>query len=106
MMNRIHIALPPTSQFVHVSYWTLSSFMAALVNLILVVSAISAFFMLLTGGLRFIIAGGEKEATKNATRQMANALIGLVMVFSVYALMNLLSEFFGIKLLEYTIISI
>jgi hypothetical protein len=106
MINRIRLSLPPTSQFRNLSYWTLSSFITAVVNLILVFSAISSFFMLLLGGLRFILAGGEKEATKTATRSMANALIGLVIVFSVYALMNLLSKFFGINLLQYTIISI
>jgi hypothetical protein len=106
MISRIRLTLPPASQFTHLSYWTLSSLIAAFVNLILVVSAISSFFMLLIGGLKFILAAGEKEATKAATRQMANALIGLVIVFSVYALMNMLSSFFGINLLQYTIISI
>lgn len=106
MISRIRISLPPGSQFSHLSSWTLTNFISAFVNLILVVSAVSAFFMLLLGGLRFILAGGEKDATKVATRSMTNALIGLVIVFSVYALMNLLSDFFGIELLQFTIISI
>jgi hypothetical protein len=106
MISRIRLNLPSGSQFTHISSWTLSGFIAAVVNLILVFSAVSSFFMLLFGGLRFILAGGEKEATKTATRQMGNALIGLVIVFSVYALMNLLSNFFGLNLLQYTIISI
>jgi hypothetical protein len=106
MTSRIRLNLPSGSQFAHISSWTLSGFIAAVVNLILVFSAVSSFFMLLLGGLRFILAGGEKEATKTATRQMANALIGLIIVFSVYALMNLLSNFFGLNLLQYTIISI
>jgi len=106
MINRIRISLPPESQFTYLSSWTLSSFLTALVNLILVFSAVSSFFMLLLGGLRFIIAGGDKDATKVATRTIANALIGLVIVLSVYALMNLLSNFLGVNLLYFTIVSI
>jgi hypothetical protein len=105
-MDRIHLELPPTSQFTHLSYWTLSSFLTAIVNLILVGSAIASFFMLLFGGMRIILAGGDKEKTSAAFRQMGNAILGLVIVFSVYALMNVLSTFFGVHLLQYTIISI
>ncbi len=105
-MNNVRLYFPPTSQFTHLSYWTPTTFIAAFVNLILVASAVSSFFMLLIGGLRFIIAGGDRDATTAAGRTIANALIGLVIVFSVYGLMNLLSDFFGVRLLQYTIISI
>jgi hypothetical protein len=79
---------------------------AAAINLIMVVSSILFVLQLFIGGFKFMLAAGDKEGTHAATRTMANAFIGILIVFGTYALVGLAGNFLGVNLLQYTIISI
>lgn len=103
---RLSFRFPRGSQFRNLESWNLTDMIAAAVNLILVAAGIITFFQLLFGGLKFILAAGDKEKTHTATRQISHSLIGLIIVFATYALFGVLSEFLGVPLLQYTIISI
>jgi hypothetical protein len=106
MRPLVDLRLPPGSQFQNITHWTLTSFLLAFVNLIMVVSVIAFVFQVFIGGFKFILAGGEKEATQNATRGIKNAFIGLFIVFGTYALMRFLENFLGIPLLYFTILPV
>ena len=73
------------------------------VNLLLGAAGIVAFFFLLIGGVQWILAGGDKEGTEKARKKITNALIGLAIVFSAYALLYILSALFNINLLNFTL---
>ena len=47
--------------------------------------------MLLWGGIGYITAGGDKEATQNASKRISAALIGLAIAF--YICYNQISRF-------------
>lgn len=55
--------------------------------------------MLVTGGVRWITSGGDKAATEAARGQLTAALVGLVIVFSAWALVRIVGTFFGIDIL-------
>lgn len=72
------------------------------ISIILGISGIIAFFMLLWGGVQWILAGGDKEGTEKARKRITSALIGLAIVFSAYALIFIMKALFGIDLFTFT----
>jgi hypothetical protein len=62
--------------------------------------------MLISGGIRWIASGGDKQSLEGARGTVTNAIIGLVVVFATYAIMQLITGFFGIDLFKLTIPSL
>lgn len=68
------------------------------VKVILIVAAIIAFIFLVFGGIKWITSGGDKEGTQAAQKTITAALVGLIIVFAAWAIIWLLSTFFGIDI--------
>ena len=81
----------------------LPSLVTAGIRMILVVAALISFVFLVIGGIKWITSSGDKEATAGAQGTITAALIGLVIVFSAWAIMKLIETFFGIDILTLTI---
>ena len=80
---------------------------SGLIRLSLVVAAIIFFFILVIGGIRWIASGGDKAATEGARSQITAALVGLVIVFAAWAIVQLISTFFpGINKFQLNIPSV
>lgn len=90
------IELAPPTEFPGLETITVAGIVQALVKLILVVAALISFIFLVLGGIRWITSGGDKEGTAKAQGTITAALIGLVIVFAAWAIINLLQTFFGI----------
>lgn len=73
------------------------------VKLILILAGLAFFFILVVGGVKWILSGGDKAHTEGARNQITAALVGLVIVFSAWAIIQLISTFFGINILELTL---
>jgi hypothetical protein len=82
---------------------TVQNVLVFVINGLLVVAGVVAFLWLLVGGLQWILAGGDKEGTEKARKKITNALIGLAIVFSAYALAFLVESIFGVSILNFTI---
>jgi len=78
---------------------TFGQVVGAAIVLILIIAAIVFFFVLIIGGVRWITSGGDKTATEGARNQITSALIGLVIVFAAWAILQLVQIFFGIDIL-------
>ena len=74
---------------------TLPALIAGLLRGVIVVAALIFFFMLVIGGIRWIASGGDKGATEAARSQITAALVGLIIVFSAWAIVTLINAFFG-----------
>ncbi|OGM59165.1 hypothetical protein A3A75_03020 [Candidatus Woesebacteria bacterium RIFCSPLOWO2_01_FULL_39_10] len=59
--------------------------------------------MLVWGGVRYITSGGDKAQTEAARGQITAALVGLVIVFAAWAIINLVNIFFGVNILQLNI---
>lgn len=103
-INKVNITVP--GQFTSVATWDLSRVIGAAVNLVLVAAGVMAFLYLLIGGIQWLMAGGDKEGTEKARKRITAALIGLVIVFSVFALFALVQAFLGLDLLSLNITNI
>jgi cbb3-type cytochrome oxidase subunit 3 len=73
------------------------------ITTIIVVAGLIFFFMLVIGGLKWILSGGDKGQTEAARSQITAALVGLVILFSAWAITNLVQTVFGIDILNFTI---
>ncbi len=63
--------------------------------LLLVVAGLLAFVFLLLGGLQWITSGGDKAGLEGARNKIVHAIVGLIVVFSAWALTLLLQNFVG-----------
>ena len=72
----------------------------ALVGVGFVIGVIIFFFVLLIGAIGWITSGGDKAKAETARGRITNAIIGLVILFSLYAIINLLEIFFATNLVR------
>ncbi len=69
------------------------------INLLFIIAVIIALFYLVSGGVKWIISGGDQKKIEGARNTITYSVIGLVLVFISFIIMNFLSNFFGIPLL-------
>ena len=82
---------------------TVEGMISAFIRLILVIAGLAFFFILVVGGIKWILSGGDKAHTEGARNQITAALVGLVIVFSAWAIIQLINTFFGINILNLTL---
>lgn len=88
------INLKNVGQFSHLTNLEVPGIISGLIKLSLVVASVVFFFILIIGGIRWIISGGDKAQTEAARGQITAALVGLVIVFSAWAIVALINTFF------------
>lgn len=77
----------------------LQKLLPSLIGLAFVVGALIFFFMFIIGAIQWMSSGGDKGAIENARGRIANALIGIVILFSVFAVIKIVENFFSISIL-------
>lgn len=78
---------------------TISGIISGAISLVMLVVALVFFFILILGGLRWVMSEGDQKNVEAARNQITNALIGLAIVFAAFAIMKLIETIFGISLL-------
>src|SRR3989344_2494063 len=76
------------------------SLLSTLITIIFIAGGIIFVFMLLTGGVQWITAGGSKDGLENARKKISTAIVGLIILFSAYALIKLIENIFGISIIN------
>lgn len=82
----------------NVSNLTITGLISGLVRLLVIAAAVVFFFMLVIGGIKWIMSGGDKGKTEEARNQITAALVGLVVVFSAWAIAQLIKTLFGVDI--------
>lgn len=84
---------------------TPQQFIAGLIRVmitgLLILSVLFFFFKLVTGGMAWINSSGEKVKLEQARGQILNAIIGLVVVFSSFAIVKLVESVFGVNITSF-----
>ena len=70
------------------------------VTLLFVFAILLTLFFLVYGGIRWIISGGDKTGVENARKTITYAILGLVISFLAFFIINLIGTFFGIRLIK------
>lgn len=70
------------------------SLVGSLLQLIFVIAVVAALLYLVWGGFKWLTSGGDKQAVSNARDHIIASIIGLVIIFLSYFIINLLLGFF------------
>jgi len=82
----------------------LGKVIANAINLLFVVAAILALAFLIIGGVKWLTSQGEKEGITKARETIVAAVVGLIIIFMSYLIVNfILSLFVGVNLFNLTL---
>lgn len=74
------------------------------INFIFVVAAMLALVFLIIGGVKWLTSQGEKEGVNKARETIVAAIVGLVIIFLSYLIINfILNLFVGVSLFNLTL---
>lgn len=73
------------------------------VTFILVIAAIISLFFLIFGGIRWITSGGDKAKVDSARQTITAAIVGLIISFLSFFILNVVLGFFGLSLSNLTL---
>lgn len=97
--GNIQIKPGSNSNFNPLTNLTAQGIISGAIGLVLLLVALVFFFILVTGGLKWVTSGGDEKKVGAARAQITNALIGLAIVFAAWAIMRLIGIVFGIDIL-------
>ena len=58
------------------------------INVILYITGIAAVIMIVIGGMRYVLSGGDSSATKGAKDTILYAVVGLIVAIIAFAIVN------------------
>jgi hypothetical protein len=87
------------NDWTHLSSLTIPNIISGAISLVMLVVALVFFFMLLWGGLKWVMSEGDEKKVSSARAQITNALVGLAIVFAAWAIMKLINVVFGVNVL-------
>ncbi|MDD3998938.1 MAG: hypothetical protein PHR98_02455 [Candidatus Shapirobacteria bacterium] len=94
-----NIDIKPSGFGDEITTMTIGGIISGAISLVLLVVALVFFFVLIMGGLKWVMSGGDQKNVEAARNQITNALIGLAIVFATFAIMKLIEVIFGITIL-------
>jgi len=68
-----------------------------------IAGAVVALFFLISGAIGWITSGGDRENLQRSQKKITSALIGLFILFSLYAIIKLVGGILKIDLLKLTL---
>jgi hypothetical protein len=89
-----------SDQFRNLEGLTVDRLISGMISLVMVVVALVFFFMLVWGGLKWVMSQGDSKNVEAARGQITNALIGLAIVFAAWAIIRLIETVFGISIMN------
>lgn len=75
---------------------TIPNALATIYNTIIIAGVVIFMFMLIFGGIQYLTVSGNEEATAKARRLMIDAVIGLIVTLSAYAISTFVLRQFGL----------
>ena len=70
-----------------------------MIGLAFLVGVLVFFFIMILGAIQWITSGGDKAGLESARGKITSAIVGVVILFSLFALLKIIEDFFGINIL-------
>lgn len=67
-------------------------------ELLLLAALLLSLFMLILGGFKWMTSSGNKQEVENARKTLVFAIVGLIIVFVSFVIINFLGGFFGVPI--------
>lgn len=93
-----NVALP--QQLSGVGNLHIQNLVSFILSFVLAVAVLLAFFFFLFGGIRWIISQGDKKQLESAQKTIQYALVGLIVIFLSFFIINLIGFAFDVPLLN------
>lgn len=78
----------------------ISGFFKVMIMLMIIIGIITAIGYFIIGAYTWMSAAGDKSRLQEAQHRLRDAIVGLLIIFSLFAVLRLLGEVFGIDLLK------
>jgi len=78
---------------------SIGGLISTLLPYIFVLAGLILFFIIIGAGFAMFTSGGDPEKTKKASSQLTSGLIGFVIIFTSYWIIQLLELIFGFQML-------
>lgn len=78
----------------------LQVFIPNLIVLGFIVGALVFLFILIIGAIQWMASGGDKAAVEAARGKITNAIIGIIILFALFAILGIVGRFLGIEALQ------
>lgn len=88
------------NNFTSLENLTVAGIVSGAISLVMLVVALVFFFMLVLGGLKWVMSEGDEKNVTSARNQITNALIGLAIVFAAWAVVKLIETIFGVSIIS------
>lgn len=69
------------------------------ITLAFIVGSIIFFAMLVWGAIEWISSGGDKQKLESARGRITSALVGIILLFAAFAIINIIEHFFNVHIL-------
>lgn len=69
-------------------------------TILFITVTLAALIFFIWGGIQWITSGGDKTKIEAARKRLVYAVIGIIVAFSSYFIINTVGNFFGVKLLD------
>ena len=90
-------SIPVFDQLCNLNANTITTAIPNFLSILLVLAVILAIIFLVWGGVKWIMAGGDKAAIESARAMIIGAIVGLILAFAAFFIFNLLLFFFGVQ---------
>ena len=77
---------------------TLGKLIGGVLGMIFIIAFILSFVYLMVGGVRWITSGSDKASLEHARNTIVQALVGMVIVASGWAIASLIGNFLGLNI--------
>lgn len=81
----------------------LENYIADFLGMITTLAAVVVFVLLVFGGFKYLIAGGDPKAIEGARNTMTYAVLGLVVMIAAWIVMRFIESFTGVKVTVFSI---
>ena len=81
----------------------LSRLLSVVLGLAFIIGSLAFFFIFIVGAIEWITSGGDKVKVDDAKRKLTNALVGLILLFSIFAIANLIDRVFGVNITSFSL---
>ncbi len=90
--------IEPPSSIKDTSQVSLDKIIQVGIQLLFIAAILIALFYLIQGGIQWMVSGGDKQRVEQARLKLVYAIVGLVIVFLAFFLLNLIFGFFKIRI--------
>ena len=74
----------------------IATIISTIVQILLIGAVVVALFFLIWGGIKWITSGGDKAKVESARSTIIGAIIGLVIAFAAFFVLNIVAQLFGL----------